>query len=167
MKPQHKEVAMWGRVEHILLVPWCIHFDALECDSVRMERKYYMCLLKRELDIIKGRKRCPDIWMNCKAEAVIILVVLQTQQHAIMSLPFSSKFIHLKSFFDCLIITSRYSSEIGIDFVCNTIHLITINLKAEEDVTPPQSHQDKVSYIIVQEAIIVIKDIFHPNLVIS
>jgi hypothetical protein len=46
---------MWGRVEQILAVPWGLHFNALEYSSGRMERKYFMGLLKRvkrELEII-------------------------------------------------------------------------------------------------------------------
>jgi hypothetical protein len=42
---------MWGRVEHISTVPWSLHLDAAEFDSGRMERKYFVGLLKRKLEI--------------------------------------------------------------------------------------------------------------------
>jgi len=47
-----KENRMWGRVEHISVVPWGLHFDTLEFDSGRMERKHFVGLLKRKLEII-------------------------------------------------------------------------------------------------------------------
>jgi hypothetical protein len=43
---------MRGRVEQILVVPWGLHFDALERGGGRMERKYFVGLLKRKLEIV-------------------------------------------------------------------------------------------------------------------
>ena len=42
----------WRRVEHIWAFPWRLHFDALEFDGFRMERKYFVGLLKRKLEIV-------------------------------------------------------------------------------------------------------------------
>jgi len=48
---------MWGRVEHIPALPWCLHFDTLEFGGGRMERKYFMGLLKRKsIDRIREEK---------------------------------------------------------------------------------------------------------------
>jgi len=41
-----------GRVEHISAVPWGLHFDGLEFGSGRMERTYFVGLLKRKLEIV-------------------------------------------------------------------------------------------------------------------
>jgi hypothetical protein len=47
-----EESGMRGRIEHILEVPWSLHFDALEFGGGRMERKYFVGLLKRKLEIV-------------------------------------------------------------------------------------------------------------------
>jgi hypothetical protein len=57
---------MRGRVEHILAIPWGLHFDALELDSGRMERKYFVCLFNRELELIRGRKSAPTLGLIAK-----------------------------------------------------------------------------------------------------
>jgi hypothetical protein len=49
---QLEECGMRGRVEHISAVPWGLYFDALKFGSGRMERKYFVGLLKRKLEII-------------------------------------------------------------------------------------------------------------------
>jgi len=47
-----EKCGMRGRVEHILAVPWGLHFDAVEFGGGKMERKYFVGLLKRKLEII-------------------------------------------------------------------------------------------------------------------
>jgi len=47
-----EENGMRGRVEHISAVPWGLHFDGLEFGSGRMERTYFVGLLKRKLEIV-------------------------------------------------------------------------------------------------------------------
>jgi hypothetical protein len=47
-----EENRMRGRVEHISVVPWGLHFNALEFGSGRMEREYFVGLPKRKLDIV-------------------------------------------------------------------------------------------------------------------
>ena len=54
---QLEESGMRGRVEHILAVPWGLHFDALEFGSGRMERKYFVGLLKRKLEIVSYKEK--------------------------------------------------------------------------------------------------------------
>ena len=71
------------RVENIWTVPWGLHFDALECGSGWMERKYFVGLLKRKLEIVQG-ERDFDFRMNFKAEVVVIPMMLQAQQHPIL-----------------------------------------------------------------------------------
>ena len=51
-----KKILMWGRVPHILAVPWGFYFNTLKLNSDRMERENFMCLLKNKLNIIKEKK---------------------------------------------------------------------------------------------------------------
>jgi hypothetical protein len=39
---------MWGRVEPVSMVPGGIHCNVVEFGGGVMERKYFMCLLKRK-----------------------------------------------------------------------------------------------------------------------
>lgn len=47
-----EECGKRGRVEHMFVLPWGLHFDALEFDSGRMERTYLVGLLKRKLELV-------------------------------------------------------------------------------------------------------------------
>jgi len=79
-----QERRVWRRVEHIWAFPWRLYFDALEFDGFRMERKYFMGLLKRRVRDRTRKTRFTDISMNRKAETVIILMMLQAKQHPIL-----------------------------------------------------------------------------------
>src|SRR5882762_10467407 len=72
---------VWRRVEHIWAFPWRLHFDALEFDGFRMERKYFMGLLKRRVRDSTRKARLTDISMNRKAEIVIIPMMLQAKRY--------------------------------------------------------------------------------------
>ena len=42
---------MRGREEHIVAEPWGRHFDAMEVGGGGIERKYFVGLLKRKLEV--------------------------------------------------------------------------------------------------------------------
>lgn len=63
---------MRSGIEYIRVCPRCLDFKAMNIRSVRVKRKNFVRLFKEKLESDWQKKATCYLWMNCKAEVVII-----------------------------------------------------------------------------------------------